>query len=64
MKRYGAVIEFTKNVTHEQAEQVLDELFKRGLIVGRFDPKEAYATRGPRAHDYDDRYGGPVWYIP
>jgi hypothetical protein len=56
--RFGAVITFKPGTTREQAEAAL-----RLLIEGtRFNGQPLIETTG--VHEYDDRDGGPVWYMP
>lgn len=50
--RVGAVINFKPHVTPMQAQKVLEGLAMAGYIQPTY------------AHEYDDYYGGPVWYIP
>ena len=49
----GSVLVFKKGTDVAKAQRFLDELLRRGILE-----QPAYA------HDYDTRYGGPVWYIP
>lgn len=59
MKRYGTVFSFKKGVTAKQAAEALAKIADVIDLDGYVDPKiEA------RVKEYDDRYGGPVWYIP
>jgi hypothetical protein len=49
----GAVIVFRPSIASAvEAQQVLDELHRRGIIERTY------------VHEYDPRMGGPVWYIP
>jgi hypothetical protein len=74
MKRFGAVIEFAATVSKEEAAAAL-ALIRDVLKV----PGEtSYIERVPGTvrertrpfqfadlvREYDDRHGGPVWYIP
>lgn len=49
----GAVIQFAPNASREKCQQFLDSLYERGIL-----------ERPATAHEFDGRYGGPVWYIP
>ena len=51
--RYGTVLTFPPGLTEEEAKRLLDRLL-RG--------ERALQTSG--VEEYDDRYGGPVWYVP
>jgi hypothetical protein len=50
--RVGAVITFKPHVTAEQAQKVLEAMNIAGYI------------ETSTANEFDDYYGGPVWYIP
>jgi len=50
--RVGAVINFKPGVTAEMAQKVLEGLAMAGYI------------ESTEANEYDDYFGGPVWYIP
>jgi hypothetical protein len=50
MKRVGAVITFEAGTTAEQIRKALEDA---GLV-----------WESATVQDYDDQYGGPVWYIP
>jgi len=58
-KRVGAVLVFQDGVTKTQAEEVLRDLEKRGLVDG----SEWVENKTP-VHEYVAAHGGPVWYIP
>jgi hypothetical protein len=59
MKRYGTVLVFKKGIT---AKQAADALAKIKDVIDL----DGYVRKGieDRVQEYDDRYGGPVWYIP
>jgi len=77
MKRFGTVLKFKKGVTREQAAQALAKIsdlielrksvveMPKGRTVARLEHCiERPATINDEVHEYDDEYGGPVWYIP
>ena len=59
-KRLGTVLVFKTGVARARAEKLLAELAATGVLEGshRVDG----ATH--RIEEFDDEYGGPVWYIP
>lgn len=48
----GAVVTFKPGINRDEANKVLNELARRGII------------NWTQAHEYDSSMGGPVWYIP
>lgn len=58
MKRLGSVVVFKKGITKAQAEAALKSL------ATVLDENYQYPKGLPRVHEYDDAYGGPVFYIP
>lgn len=69
MKRFGAVIVFRRHVSEAEAAQALHQLTTLietgpGTPVpgspGNFNPPSG----SDRLEEFDDRYGGPVWYVP
>ena len=63
MKRFGAVVTFKPGTTREEAAEALRKI-EDVLNISDFwldrgeDPIEMLVN------DFDDTYGGPVWYIP
>jgi hypothetical protein len=55
--RVGSVIVFREGITPQEAEAALEK------IKDVIDPNY-YVGGKPPVHKFDDRYGGPVWYIP
>lgn len=51
VKHQGAVIVFKQGVTHAQALEALAKIASR-------------LERMPVPEEFDDEYGGPVFYIP
>lgn len=77
MVRYGSVIKFKKGVTREQAAQAIAQIghlielrktvleMPKGRTAARLEHcTERPATINDEVHEYDDQWGGPVWYIP
>lgn len=52
-ERMGAVIKFKPGVSQVEAVEAIKELVEKGLI-----------DSNTKLYGYDDKYGGPVWYIP
>lgn len=48
----GAVITFRPGIDRVEADRILAELARRGIINTTY------------AHEYDSSMGSPVWYIP
>jgi hypothetical protein len=74
-KRLGSVIVFKKGVTKEQAAKALASLAEvvefpeRSFTYPSVGPKKVKLVEVPfthehAVHEYDEEYGGPVWYIP
>lgn len=57
--RYGAVVIFNKNISEEEAVFALAKLGREGIL----DFSQNVDKR-PVVEPFDDRYGGPVFYIP
>lgn len=58
MKRLGTILVFKPGVTKEKVAAMLIELADAGLI-------DVTLTKLPlRVHEFDDKDGGPVWYLP
>lgn len=53
MKRFGTVVTFKPGVTKEEAVNAIKKLAEAGVVV-----------EWPTVREFDDKYGGPVWYIP
>lgn len=59
MNRLGAVIIFKPGMTRDQAQRALRTLEADGVIDG-----EAWVAKRTPVESFDDRVGGPVWYVP
>jgi len=55
--RVGTVLVFKEGMTKEQAERLLTKI--RDVI-----DDEYYVSGMPTVHEFDSKWGGPVWYIP
>jgi hypothetical protein len=66
MKCYGCVVVFEPGTSRAQAEALIEEVFKTGRVVAQRQwTQKGFTPPGPPAvQEFDDRYGGPVWYIP
>jgi hypothetical protein len=75
MKRIGTVLVFKKDVSPEEAAKALEQIrevldlpeksFKMEILPGkRCRTHEVPFTMPDKIEEYDDEYGGPVWYIP
>lgn len=70
MTRHGAVLVFRKGVTPEQAAAALERI--RDVIevppAVRDWTRESAPSRpfrmADKVHEFDDEWGGPVWYVP
>ena len=74
-QRFGAVLKFKAGVERSEAIEALRKLkhlldvpetvhdYKRNSD-GSLRPVERPFTGKDLVQDYDDSYGGPVWYIP
>jgi hypothetical protein len=61
--RIGAVIVFRAFVSEEEAANILDsikEFIDLDQMLGRNDREKIYNT----INEFDDGWGGPVWYLP
>jgi hypothetical protein len=63
MDRIGSVIVWSLNTTPEEAKKAIAALAKLGLIEQR-PPNQWDPVGLPGVNDFNDEYGGPVWYIP
>lgn len=70
MKRYGAVVIFPPGMSKEEAGFVLAGMVVMGHIENPARPaiknqagKEVYPAHNG-VDEYDDEFGGPVWYVP
>ena len=78
MKRIGIVVTFKPSVSLQQAEQALlrladvmevsstvtvEHLLDNGRAVS-YEERPRHGELRDLLHEYDDRDGGPVWYIP
>ena len=60
MKRHGVVLSF--DTPHNMTEEDIEAMIQVWL-----DQMEGTAVAGrmeSRVHEYEDDFGGPVWYIP
>lgn len=55
--RLGVVIVFKPGTTHDEATFALAQL--DDLL-----DKDYYVGGRPTIHEFDEQYGGPVWYVP
>lgn len=67
MIKRAALIHFEDHVSTEEAQAALESI--ANVLKTPFDydweAKELKATSvGNYLEEYDDEYGGPVWYIP
>ena len=58
-KRRGAVLVFKKGTSQKQAAAVLQRIAK-ALDLGYYVKQEP----ADLVREFDDEWGGPVWYIP
>lgn len=67
MQRFGTVIVFKPEVTKEQAAEALHK------IIELIDETQWWPTPSgqptleeceARIEEYDDKHGGPAWYLP
>ena len=66
MKRYGTVLVFKKGVKKHDIEKALRSI-AHVLQPDYFLKRDAksYLQYAPyRVEEYDDKLGGPVWYLP
>ena len=57
MNRYGVVLVFRPGTTRQEAEAALGKV---DHVLDR-----SYYVRGkPNVNEFDEEYGGPVWYVP
>jgi hypothetical protein len=73
MIRFGAVITFRSEVTKQQADDALrsiEKLLARDFLVyptspdGQEDYTKPPSVTAVRIERFEDRNGGPVWYVP
>ncbi len=57
MKRYGTVLVFKPGIEREEIQEALEDMV--GLLDG-----DCWLEQTPPINEFDDQYGGPVWYIP
>ena len=66
MKRLGSVLVFKRGVSKKQAEVALrkiqDVLQEKSHI--KYDEHDRPVRCSFVVNEFDERYGGPVWYIP
>lgn len=55
--RVGAVIVFKKGITKAEAERFLTTL-------SAYTDNAYYVSGKINVHEFDEAYGGPVWYVP
>ena len=67
MKQLGTVLVFKAGVSKEAATAALKSiapLLDDGYAA-EFDPvAKKYQRRRFALHEFDNKYGGPVWYVP
>lgn len=72
MKRLGTVLRFKPGVTRAEADKALvglTDLLEPCWLAERFegggyDYEKTRYDAPYRLEEYDDKWGGPVWYIP
>ncbi len=69
MKRIGTVLVFKKGATKEEVTNALlmiESVLDQDTLGSKSDdgPAELKVRIKDRIHEFDDGYGGPVWYIP
>jgi len=63
MQRVGTVLTFKEGVTREEAVEALRKI-ENVLHVSDFWAERGEDPLDMSVHDFDDQYGGPVWYLP
>ncbi len=63
MQRFGTVLTFKEGVTREEAVEALRKI-EDVLKLSDFWKDRGEDPLERNIHDFDDKYGGPVWYIP
>lgn len=64
MKRYGTVLTFAPGVSASQANAALKKFVDENPGLLAKDYFFGNSTNEFRLEEFDDKYGGPVWYIP
>ena len=65
MTRYGTVLRFARGTKREDAQAALDKFVKDNPeLLAQDHIGEANKRLAFRIEKYDDRFGGPVWYVP
>ena len=59
MQRFGTVLTFKEGVTREEAVEALEKIKDILSLSEYVEP-----TLDARVREFDDQYGGPVWYLP
>jgi hypothetical protein len=61
MKRHGAVLVFKKGAKPDRIAKAIGKLAAEGII-----DLDYYLNGAPQAliREFDDKDGGPVWYVP
>ena len=67
MIKRAALIYFEDHVTDEEAREAIDSIARVIKAPLEYDSEKRVMlkkTVGEYVQEYDDEYGGPVWYIP
>lgn len=64
MLKRAALIYFKEGVTDEEARAALESIENVLHDPRQFDRHHTTTLVGDYVQEYDDEYGGPVWYIP
>ena len=68
MKRFGSVLVFKRGVTKKQAEAALkkiQDVLADDYWIKDFDIKTGHGEKAKFiVNEFDDKWGGPVWYLP
>lgn len=63
MQRLGTVLTFKEGTTREEAVEALRKI-EDVLHVSEFWAERGEDPIERSVHEFDDQYGGPVWYLP
>jgi len=65
MKRFGTVLVFKRGVTKKQAEEALQKI--QDILDDHRHGREVdgkWVNNLFHINEFDDKMGGPVWYLP
>lgn len=63
-QRFGAVVKFKPGTTREEAAEALRKIADVADLPEAFFEDDAADPADRAVHEFDDSWGGPVWYIP